>query len=99
MLVITGVVAAYQAYTNSVHEANQAIIDQKDKLIDSENQKQAEIKNNRDLAQSYLEVYKQYKDGTASKEDMDAAAATLADTLDKEALSVANLTGNYDALT
>ena len=99
MLVITGVVAAYQAYTNSVHEANQAIIDQKDKLIDSENQKQAEIKNNRDLAQSYLEVYKQYKDGTASKEDMDAAAATLSDTLDKEAISVANLTGNYDALT
>ena len=30
---------------------------------------------------------------------MDAAAATLAGTLDKEALSVANLTGNYDALT
>ena len=66
--------------------------------LEQRKEKLDEIKQNQELAQSYMDLYAQYKDGAIAKEVMDEKSQSLIEMLGEEAVAVATLTGNYEDL-
>ena len=90
--VIAGVVAIQAKQLEKEKELAQA-------KIEEINKTQAEIDANTELYNSYLKINEEYEKGIASKEDMSKAADEVCKALDIEGAAVAELTGDYDALT
>lgn len=101
-LIIAGLVALTAAIAIAVSWQAKQLEKEKELAqarIDEANATQAEIDANTDLYNSYMKINEQYKQGIASKDDMKTAAEQVSKALDIEGVAVANLTGNYDALT
>lgn len=67
--------------------------------IDEQNQKQEEIKNNQKLYDSYIGLYKKYKNGEVAKRELYDVTKELCNIYGLEGGYVASLTGDYDKLT
>lgn len=101
VLLIAGLTAAvgafafFSAAAKKSREAQKEMNEETYKTAVAEKEQAQERKNNAD---AFLELYKQYKNGTKSKEDLAKATDSLTKLLSKEDIEVAKLTGNYDNL-
>lgn len=90
-----GAFAIFSAAAKKSREAQKEMNEETYKNAVAEKEEAQERKNNAD---AFLELYKQYQNGTKSKEDLAKATDSLTKLLGKEDIEVAKLTGNYDNL-
>lgn len=95
---VAAVVAAIMAIVTAQQKRREEEYKLRQEQIDKLNEDQAEIDKNLELVKSYEEVYKQYKAGKTSKQELEEATESLNGVLDEEVLKVAKLTGNYEEL-
>ena len=96
--IILGVVAAIAALVSITKASAERQREANDAAIESANAKQTEIDKNLELVESYQDVYQAYKEGKASKNELEEATKTLVDILGEEEVRIANLTGDYEKL-
>ena len=90
-----GAFAIFSAAAKKSREAQKAMNEEAYKAAVAEREEAQERKNNAD---SFIELYNQYKEGAKSKDDLAKATDSLTKLLGKEDIEVAKLTGNYDNL-
>ena len=99
---ILGAIAAVTAIVMGLVTAQQKRREEEYKLrqeqIEKLNETQEEIDKNLELVKSYEEIYKQYKSGKTSKQELEEATDSLNVVLEEEDLKIAKLTGNYEEL-
>ena len=99
---ILGAVATVTAIVMGLVTAQQKRREEEYKLrqeqIEKLNETQEEIDKNLELVKSYEEIYKQYKSGKTSKQELEEATDSLNGVLEEEDLKIAKLTGNYEEL-
>ena len=96
---IAAIVAALVIYNNLLQQTRKNLIENSKARLEQISSQQEEINANKELYESYLQLENSY-DGTAeSKKRMAEAANNLKGILNDEDIAVANLTGNYEALT
>ena len=99
VLGIAALVGGIALFTAASKKAREARIAENDEAYKSAEAAQTEAKAREDLAQKYLDAYDRYKKGTATKQELAEITENLTEYLGAEAVQVAKLTGNYDALT
>ena len=92
-------IVAYNSYITKLKKARQAQIQASKTRLEQIRTKQDQIKAQKDLGQTYLDAYQQYKLGNITKQEMERVTQSLISTYNNELIAVANLTGNYDQLT
>ena len=90
--------AAIGAVSKGMEANTEAIKESNKEKIEEEKRTQAEIKNNLELYNNYVNLYDQYKEGKVAKEDMAKSAETLIETLGREGVVVKSLKGDYEGL-
>ena len=93
-LVIGGVTALIQI----VKEFQQAEIDQANASIEAEREKQKEIKTNRELQQSFLDLYEEYRKTGEESQELKTATEQVIEQLEDEALKALAAAGAYEQL-
>ena len=99
LLIGAAIIASITAIYTIYKKYNETLEEQRQEQIKLEQEKQKELNTNRELYDSYLQVAQGIKDGTSSIEDMQKAADDLNDIYDSQAIRIAKLTGNYEAMT
>lgn len=101
VLLVTALVGAvaifsvFSAAAKKAREAQKEMNEEAYKAAVAEKEEAQERKNNAD---NFLALYKQYQEGTKSKDDLAKATDSLTKLLNKEDIEVAKLTGNYENL-
>lgn len=100
-----GAVAVIALVTSHINKANKAIKENNEATVEASNKTIEQTNNINKLCTSYERLYKDYKSGRASTEDLEKATAELADSSEiltgkvrKEDIEVANLTKDYEEL-
>ena len=78
--------------------ARQTRLAEHNAFIEAREEKLQEINDNRELAESYLDLYALYEKGLTTKEALAEKTAGLEEILGRERVAVANLTGDYKSL-
>ena len=95
---MVALVAAIAAVSAAIIAANDAQIENAKATIESQNAKQAEIDANTALYNSYKDLEDQYKEGIATKEQLDEAAKKVIEAYELEGQAVNELLGDYEKL-
>lgn len=95
---IAGLIAIFGALSAAHKKSREAQKEYNEEVYKTAVAEKEEAQERKNSADAFLELYKQYQNGTKSKEDLAKATDSLTKLLSKEDIEVAKLTGNYDNL-
>ena len=90
---------AYTAITNHIEKIKQARIDENNALLENIQNQKAEKESIKATVIEYQELLQVYKETGEISDSLKGTTDTLANSFDDQSLAIAQLTGNYDALT
>ena len=97
--IMAAAIIATIAWIKVQDKARENLIEENKKIIDNAKAKQEEVNANKELYDSYMNLYNQYKENKIEKEELYDATAKICNAYNIEGAALAELTGNYDSLT
>ena len=99
MGILIAMVAVIAAVVSIINKHNEVAEEARQASIDAGKAAKEEADANKELINTYEEAYKVYKETGEGKQDLVDAAAAVCEAYDIEGAALAELTGDYEALT
>ena len=93
------IITTIQSVLKYLEKLRQKCIEASKASIEMAEKSKEEVSANKELCDSYIELFKAYKEGKKTKEDLYDITEQITEAYNLEVVTIAKLTGNYDKLT